>query len=53
MKKAGLSDEVILAKITTSPTDFRTNPQDLIELKNANVSDRIIEAMVQKQSARR
>lgn len=49
MKKAGLSDEVILAKITTSPTDFRTNPQDLIELKNANVSDRIIAAMVQKQ----
>jgi hypothetical protein len=50
MKKAGLSEEVILAKIATSPTDFRTSPQDLIELKNAAVSDRIIEAMVQKQS---
>jgi hypothetical protein len=48
MKNAGLSDDVILAKIRTSETDFRTGPQDLIDLKGLGVSDPIIQAMVQK-----
>ncbi len=48
MQKAGLSEDVILSKIATSDTDFRTSPQDLIDLKNAGVSDRIIQAIVQK-----
>jgi hypothetical protein len=52
MKKAGLSDEVILTKIQTSEADFRTGPQDLIDLKAADVGDRIIQAMVEKASPR-
>jgi hypothetical protein len=48
MKNAGLSDDVILAKIRTSEADFRTGTQDLIDLKAVGVSDPIIQAMVQK-----
>ena len=52
MKKAGLSDDIILAKIGTSDTDFSTGTQDLIDLKAIGVSDPIIQAMVQKASRR-
>jgi hypothetical protein len=46
MKKAGLSDAVILAKIRSSPTKFDTSTQGLVALKQAGLSDSIIEAMV-------
>jgi hypothetical protein len=48
MQKAGLSEEIVLSKIGTSPTNFTTNTQDLIQLKEAGVNDNIINAMVQK-----
>ena len=48
MQRAGLSEEVILSKISSSPADFRTGTQDLIGLKDAGVSDAVINAMVQK-----
>ena len=46
MKKAGLSDSLILAKIRSSATKFDTSTKGLIALKNAGLSDQIIEAMV-------
>ncbi len=46
MKKAGLSDSVIIAKIRASQTKFDVNTQALISLKGAGLSDQIIEAMV-------
>ena len=46
MKKAGLSDSVIIAKIRASETKFDVNTQALISLKGAGLSDQIIEAMV-------
>ena len=46
MKKAGLSDSVIIAKIRASRTKFDVNTQALISLKGAGLSDQIIEAMV-------
>lgn len=48
MQKAGLSEEIIMSKIATSTTNFDTGTQELIRLKEAGVSDRIINAMVQK-----
>jgi hypothetical protein len=50
MLKAGLSQEVLLAKIKTSPTKFDTSPATLQELKNGSVPDAIILAMVQASS---
>jgi hypothetical protein len=52
MQKARLSEEIILSKIATSATNFNTETQDLIRLKEAGVNDNIINAMVQKSSRR-
>lgn len=46
MKKAGLSDGVILAKIRSSQAKFDVGTQALVTLKQAGVSDPVIEAMV-------
>lgn len=46
MKKAGLSDAVILAKIRSSQSKFDVSTQSLVALKQAGLSDQIIEAMV-------
>ena len=46
MKKAGLSDSVIIAKIRASQTKFDVSTQAMIGLKSAGLSDPIIEAMV-------
>jgi hypothetical protein len=46
MKKAGLSDSLILAKIRSSASKFDTSTKGLIALKNAGISDQVIEAMV-------
>jgi hypothetical protein len=46
MKKAGLSDPIIVAKIRSSQTKFDLSTQALVGLKQAGVSDQIIEAML-------
>jgi hypothetical protein len=46
MKKVGLSDGVILAKIRSSPSKFDTSTQALVTLKQAGLSDAVIEAML-------
>lgn len=46
MVKAGLTSDVILAKIRSSATNFDTTPAALAELKAASVPDAIILAMV-------
>jgi hypothetical protein len=52
MQRARLSEEIILSKIGTSTTNFDTGTQDLIQLKEAGVSDNIINAIVQKSGRR-
>ena len=46
MLKAGLTAEVVVAKIKSSPTSFDTSPTALAELKAANVPDSVLLAMV-------
>ncbi len=46
MKKAGLSDAVILAKIRSSQSKFDVSTKALVDLKQAGLSDPIIEAML-------
>ena len=43
---AGLGEDVVLAKIAASQPRFRLEPESLIALKKAGVSDRIIAAML-------
>jgi hypothetical protein len=47
LKRAGFSDQVILAKIRTSKAAFKVAPADLVELKTAGVSDEVITAMLE------
>ena len=46
MLKAGLTPEIVIAKIGSSKCDFDTSPATLKELKIANVPDAVILAMV-------
>jgi len=46
MLKAGLTPEIVIAKIGSSKCDFDTAPATLKELKIANVPDTVILAMV-------
>jgi hypothetical protein len=49
---AGLSDDIIIAKIHTAPlTDFDTSVNGLESLKAANVSNAIIRVMIDPQAA--
>lgn len=46
MKKAGLSDAIILAKIRGSQSKFDLSTKALVQLKEAGLSDQVIEAML-------
>jgi len=48
MVKAGLSDEVILGVVTQQPGKYSTGVDDLIMLKQAGVSDKVVSAMAAK-----
>ena len=45
MSKAGLGDGIIMTAIETNKTQFDTNIQALIKLKNSGVSDGVLSAM--------
>src|SRR5438309_249828 len=40
--KAGLSEEVIIARLRKADTPFDLSPEDMIKLKNAGASDHIL-----------
>ncbi len=50
MVKGGLSDEIVISMVKSQPAKYSTGPDDLIALKSAGVSDRIIAAMVEKMN---
>src|SRR5215469_14483507 len=50
MVKAGLSDDIVVSTINSQQAKFTTGPDDLIALKGAGVSDKVIGAMVAKSS---
>ena len=51
MAKAGLGEEILLSTIKAQPGRDRTAPDDLIALKGAGVSDKVIAAMIEKASS--
>jgi hypothetical protein len=46
LKEAGLSEQVIIDKITASLANFKLETDDLVELKKAGLSDAVISAML-------
>jgi hypothetical protein len=51
MVRAGLGEDIIISTITSQPAKFATSPDDLIALKGAGVSDRVIGVMVERMIA--
>lgn len=52
LAKAGLNKTIIINKIQTSKTDFDLSTDALIKLKQANVDDDIVAAMLQAKSGK-
>jgi len=52
LSKAGLNDDLIIQTIQTQPGEFTTDADALVALKSAGVSDRVIQAMVNKARIR-
>jgi hypothetical protein len=48
LKKVGFSEDLIITKIQSSTCSFRLETQDLIELKKAGLTDKVIGAMMAK-----
>jgi hypothetical protein len=46
LKQNGFADEIIISKIKTSPSGYKLEVNDLLELKKANVSEAVIAAMI-------
>jgi len=53
LQKGGLSSGIIIAKIRTSPTNFRVSTSDLLSLKQAQVDAAVIQAMIEAQGRSR
>lgn len=51
MVKAGLSDDIVVSTVKAQPAHYSTGPDDLIALKSAGVSDRVIAAMIERMNA--
>src|SRR5664280_925375 len=51
LSQSGLSDAVIIAQIKKRPQPFNLSPDELLQLKDAHVSNNVIEAMVPPSSA--
>jgi hypothetical protein len=50
LKRLGLGEDVILAKIAASECAFRLDLQDLAKLKEAGISDSVIKSMLERAS---
>src|SRR5258708_5774055 len=50
MAKAGLGEEILLSTIKVQPGRYTTAPDDLIALKGAGVTDKVIAAMIEKSA---
>ena len=53
LKDAGVSDELLVAKIRNSAGEYRLDTEDLIALKRANVSEAVIQSMIEARGRTR
>src|SRR5947209_1276426 len=52
MLKAGMGEDLVIATIKFQPAHYSIAPNDLIVLKEAGASDKVIEAMITKVTGR-
>jgi hypothetical protein len=53
LKDAGISDDLLVAKIRNSPGEYRLDTEDLIALKRAKVSEAVIQSMLEARGRTR
>jgi len=53
LKGAGLSDDLIIAKIKSAPANYSLDTPDIVSLKKAGLADSVIQAMIEAQSRRK
>jgi hypothetical protein len=51
LAKSGLGDDLIIQSINSAPGNYKTGPEDLVTLKQAGLSDRVLGAMIAKEVA--
>ncbi len=51
MVKAGLGEDIIVSTVKSQPAKYSTTPDDLIALKGAGVSDKIVGAMIERMAS--
>ena len=51
MVNGGLGDDLVVSTIKAQPAEYATDPDGLIALKTAGVSDKVIAAMVERMAA--
>ena len=49
LKQAGLSEQLLIAKIKATPGNYHLDTEDMISLKKAGVSDAVMAAMMEAQ----
>lgn len=47
MVKGGLEESIVIFKVQGSPAAYQLEPEDLLNLKNANVQPKILQAMIE------
>jgi hypothetical protein len=50
LKSADLSDELVIAKIKGAPAEYKVDTEDIISLKQAKISEAVIQAMIEAQA---
>jgi hypothetical protein len=50
LAKAGISDDLIISQIRNSRTVYQLSPADIIDLKTAGISDKVIDFMINTQT---
>ena len=53
LKGAGISDDILIAKVRASAPAYHLDTTDLIQLKSARVADGVIQAMIEAQGRAR
>lgn len=50
LNKSGISDDVVVAYIEKSPTDYLVTPRQLISLRDAGLSERVLKVLAEHRS---
>jgi hypothetical protein len=50
LTKSGISDDVVVAYVEKSPTDYQVTPRQLVSLRDAGLSERVLKVLAEHRS---